>query len=241
MTDFASIAETARKLNFANLRPKDAATLILVDRSGPQPKILMGRRHASHAFLPEQFVFPGGRIERSDRTIPAAAPLNASVEAQLKRGTRTTSTNAAQGYALASIRETFEETGIIVGRKHTLQKTARGPWSEFLATGYLPDPSGLRFIARAITPPRSRRRFDARFFAADASTIAHQMENVVRPEAELTEVVWVTIAYATRLSLPDITEIVLQDLAHRIADGFRFDVPVPFYRMQGRRFTRELI
>jgi len=57
------------------LRPKDSATLILIDRSGAVPKVLLGRRHSRHKFVPGKFVFPGGRVERTDRLMPVAAPL----------------------------------------------------------------------------------------------------------------------------------------------------------------------
>jgi 8-oxo-dGTP pyrophosphatase MutT (NUDIX family) len=241
MSDFAVIAERARRLASVNLRPKNAATLILVDRSGSVPKVLMGKRHSSHVFMPDRFVFPGGRIEVADHYMPIAAPLDGSVEARLMHGVARSSVRTGRAFALAAIRETFEEAGIIVDRRHGGAHHAPAPWADFLATGFLPDPSGLRFIARAITPPRSKRRFDARFFAADASVIVHQRGNVVHSRAELTEIVWVSIAEAMRLPLPDITEIVLGDLHDRLADGFAFDVAAPFYRMQDGRFTRELI
>jgi 8-oxo-dGTP pyrophosphatase MutT (NUDIX family) len=53
--------------------PRDAATLMLIDRSGAKPKVLLGRRHAGHKFMPGKFVFPGGRIEAFDRVMPAAS------------------------------------------------------------------------------------------------------------------------------------------------------------------------
>ena len=242
MSDLSSIAETSRKLAFANLRPKNAATLILVDRSGPEPKVLMGKRHHSHAFLPERFVFPGGRVELADRNAPAAAPLHPSVEARLMCCLPRPDPKSARAFALAAIRETFEETGIVLGRRiEGATPPAGGPWADFHRNGFFPDLSGLRFIARAITPPRSRRRFDARFFAIDSSAIAHRTGNVVHPGAELTEIVWVSIAESVHLPLPDITEIILQDLKARVAAGFEFDASVPFYRMQRNRFTREMI
>ena len=40
---------------------------MLIDRSGAKPKVLLGRRHAGHKFMPGKFVFPGGRIEALDR------------------------------------------------------------------------------------------------------------------------------------------------------------------------------
>jgi hypothetical protein len=85
MSDLASIREIAHSLTHPNSRPWDAATLILVDRSGKEPKVLLGRRHPAHVFMPGHFVFPGGRIEAADRDAPAAADLHPSVEARLTR------------------------------------------------------------------------------------------------------------------------------------------------------------
>ena len=45
------------------VRPKDAATLILIDRSGKVPKVLLGKRHHGHKFMPGKFVFPGGGVD----------------------------------------------------------------------------------------------------------------------------------------------------------------------------------
>ena len=100
--------------------------------------------------------------------------------------------------------------------------------------------------AFALSRGRGRRRargaeFDARFLAVDAGAIAHQVADVVHAGTELTELVWVGLQEAMKLPLPDITELVLVDLAERIAAGFVEDTPVPFYRMQGRRFERTLI
>lgn len=242
MHDLASITEVALRLRHPNVRPRNAATLILVDRSGHEPKVLMGKRHSRHAFLPGRFVFPGGRIEAADRNAPAAAELPPSVATRLVHAVARPSARTARAFALAAIRETFEETGLVIGRRHSgAALPAPVPWANFLATGFAPDLSGMRFVARAITPPRARRRFDARFLAVDAGAIAHQAGNVVHAEAELTEIVWVSLADAMRLPVPDITELVLADLGHRLAEGFAQDAPVPFYRLQHRRFTRELL
>ena len=83
-----------------------------------------------------------------------------------------------------------------------------------------PDLSGIHFIARAITPPRRARRFDTRFFTADAAAIAHRIEGVVGPEAELVELVWLPLDEAKRLDLLAITEMVLEDSQAQIAAGF---------------------
>ncbi len=48
------------------IRPKDAATIILVRRQRRKLYVLMGMRHSRHAFMPDRYVFPGGRVDRAD-------------------------------------------------------------------------------------------------------------------------------------------------------------------------------
>lgn len=243
MNDLAKFMTAAeRDQSHPNVRPKDAATLILVDRSGAAPKVLLGKRHHKHVFMPGKFVFPGGRAEPKDRLMPVAMPLNKHVEKQLMQQVVRPSAVKARALALAAIRETFEETGLLLGaRRNSGAKVPDGPWTEFVSAGFYPDLSVLHFIARAITPPRRPRRFDTRFFSVDASSIAHRIENVVHPDAELVELAWVPIAEARALDMPTITNVVLQELEARVAAGFGHDLPVPFYRMPHRAFTRELL
>ena len=92
-------------------------------------------------------------------------------------------------------------------------------WAEFAKAHVHPDLAQIHFIARAITPPRRPRRFDTRFFTADAQRIAHTIEGVVGPDSELVELVWVPIADATQLDMPTITGVVLEELAARVAAG----------------------
>ncbi|MGD9921192.1 MAG: NUDIX hydrolase [Pseudorhodoplanes sp.] len=225
-----------------NVRPRDAATLIIVDRSGTVPKVLLGKRHHGHKFMPGKFVFPGGRMEPNDRLMPVAAPLNPFTERYLMRSMQRPSAGRARGLALTAIRETFEETGLVLGAPRSENVPApAGPWADFANAGFYPDLSSLHFIARAITPSRRPRRFDTRFFAVDAATIAHRVENVVHPDAELVELVWMPIADARSLDMPTITGVVLQELQARVAAGFGHDLPVPFYRMPRKVFYRELI
>ena len=96
-------------------RPRDAATLILVDRSQGAARALLGRRHPGHAFMPNKFVFPGGALEPADRRMSVATPLDPLVEAKLMAETRRPSPDFARALALAAIRETFEETGLALG------------------------------------------------------------------------------------------------------------------------------
>jgi 8-oxo-dGTP pyrophosphatase MutT (NUDIX family) len=235
------LTRNERDPRLAYLRPKDAATLILIDRSGPTLKVLMGRRNNRHAFLPGKFVFPGGRVEVDDRRVPATGALDAHDEARLMQRVARASRLKARAFAVAAIREAFEETGFMIGRKVDAPPALPEGWLQFAQANIQPDIGPLHFVARAITPPRRPRRFDTRFFAADALAIAHRVESVVGPDAELVELIWVPLTQAQELGLATITRLVLIDLAARIAAGFAHELPVPYYRAVNGRSVRELL
>ena len=220
--------------------PKDSSSLIILDRSTKIPKVLLGRRHAGHAFMPGKFVFPGGRVEKADRHMPSATELHPKAAAKLMQGA---SAGAARALALAAVRETFEETGLMLGLKRALPASAKpsGPWPAFVAAGICPDLASLHFIARAVTPPGLSRRFDTRFFAVDARAIAHRIDGIVGPQAELVELLWVPINETQSLGLHAITATILDDLQVRAAAGLSHSLPVPYYLMKNRRFLRELL
>jgi len=172
----------------------------------------------------------------------SASAIAPQVEARLMQTVRRLSRDKARGFVLAAIRETFEETGILLGAKASdALPSPGGPWDAFVAAGVVPDLAPVHFIARAITPPGNPRRFDTRFFAIDASAIAARLDGVVGPDSELTELVWHPIAAAARLDMPAITTAVLEELAARIDAGFSHDLPVPFYRMVNRKRARSLL
>ena len=223
------------------IRPVDAATLILIDRSAPVPKVLLGKRHARHKFMPGKFVFPGGGVDPTDKGMAVARALDQQAEQRLLARFHNGSPVRARALALAAIRETFEETGLVLGVRSEAGKIPAGPWSAFARLKMLPDLGAMYFIGRAITPPGRPRRFDARFFTADASAIAHRIEGVTGPEAELVELVWMPLAEVRTLDMPAVTSVMLEELEARIADGLAHDLPVPFYRMVRGSFMRELL
>lgn len=236
------MTKTERDQTFPESEPRDAATLMLIDRSGAQPKVLLGRRHHSHKFLPGKFVFPGGRIEALDRVMPAASELDAQAQKKLMERVTTPSAELARAFALAAVRETAEETGLLLGVKRDEGPAAPGEiWADFTRAHVFPDLAHVHFIARAITPPRRPRRFDTRFFTADASAIAHKIDGVVGPDSELVELTWVPIEQATHLEMPTITGVVLEELLARVEASMGHDLPVPFYFMKDQQFFRELL
>ncbi|MBU6296901.1 MAG: NUDIX hydrolase [Alphaproteobacteria bacterium] len=220
MTDFFDPNE--EKVARVVLRPKDAATLILVKREG-EPRVLMGQRHSSMAFMAGKFVFPGGRAEIGDQRIAAAAELRPEVMEKVSFGV---TLSRARGFALAAIRETFEETGVLVGTSNgKCPRTRSAAWSRFFAHDVMPKLDTLDLIARAVTPPNRPRRFDARFFMADASAIARIVEEPANEE--LLKPCWLTLAEARALDLPSITRRILAEVEVRLGSGPR---PIPFFR-----------
>ncbi|MER8963086.1 NUDIX hydrolase [Mesorhizobium sp. M0701] len=223
------------------IRPRDAATLILLDRKGDEFLVLMGRRHARHAFMPGKFVFPGGRTDPADSRISIATALHPEEEARLTAGIGRTSPARARAIALSAIRETYEEAGLLIGQKGVFA-TARRDWQGFVEHGVIPSLQALRFVARAITPPNRVRRFDTRFLAAWRDDVAVELPDG-GPTDELEDVVWLPLAKARQADIPDITRTVLEELETRLARDPLLSPggPVPFYRLVRNRFVREIL
>ena len=193
---------------------RDAATVILVRDSGSAPSVLMGQRGARAAFMPSKYVFPGGAVDPGDGAVPLARPLPGGCAARLGEAAEGP---GAQALAAAAIRELWEETGLILGTP--------GPWPDpppdwtgFAQTGHRPSAEGLSFVFRAITPPGRPRRFDARFFLADAARITGDPDDFSRASEELSHLHWVPLAEARAIDLPFITEVVLAEIAARLPD-----------------------
>ena len=207
------------------LKPRDAATLILVRRDGAEIRVLMGRRHGDSAFMAGKYVFPGGRVDAGDQRLPLANDLRPEVMAKVALGISPT---RARALALAAIRETFEETGVLFGiSSEKPPRTRNQAWQRFFAHGIVPKLEALDYIARAITPPNRTRRFDARFFMADADGIAHTLD--AAESEELLEACWPTLRETETMDLPTVTRSVLKEVAARLHDPKRAVRPVPFF------------
>jgi 8-oxo-dGTP pyrophosphatase MutT (NUDIX family) len=237
MTDARTGAAPAKAL-----RPRDAATLIVVDTSTGEPRVLLGRRRADLAFMPGRYVFPGGRVDRADRHIAVEHDLEPgnvrNLMVAMKGGQ---SPMRARALALAAVRETFEEAGLLIGVPAPGEPPPKARvWQQFFSHGYRPALTALTFFARAITPPGRPRRYDTRFFCVAAEAIVHR---VAAADGELSDLEWHSIEQARALELPNITRVVLEDLSERIAAGAmqKCDVPVPFYHRRNGTFHRDLI
>lgn len=231
----------ARELAGKPLRPRDAASLILIDRRGGEYFVLMGRRHKGHAFMPSRFVFPGGRTDPTDSRIQAATNLHPEEELRLMNGGRRASAARARAIALSAIRETYEEAGLLIGREGAFQ-TRNPHWQGFVENGIQPSLHKLRYIARAITPPGRVRRFDTRFLATWRDDVALELA-AGGPTEELEEIVWLPLREAMKRDVAAITRTILEELEQRLAADPELSpgVAVPFYFMRGKRFRRIML
>ncbi len=224
-------------------QPRDAGTLVIVDDSGETPMILMGRRAAGHIFMPNRYVFPGGRVDPVDLTLAADHPLDDNQCARLTGRTPSGfGPREAAATALAAIRETCEETGALIGEAGEFTFTT-GTWSRFAERNVRPAPRHLVPFARAITPPGPPRRYDTRFFCVPASALIVPPSLDALPSDELEDVAWVPVDGFGDRSIAPITLRILDELKIRLDDGSWHDSsrPIPLYRYEDGQFTRDLI
>ncbi len=175
----------------------------------------MGRRASRHAFLPNFYVFPGGRLDRADFKAPALSDIDEAVASDVANSCADPhGYRHARALAVAAARETHEETGLVLG--------------DVDADGlYRPDLARLGYVGRAITPPESPIRFHARFFTCSAD----MMHGSVRSNGELLDLDWRPVREALALPIADVTEFMLEELMRlRRQSAIRTGIPLFSYR-----------
>ncbi len=204
------------------IRPAEAAGLVLIRQARSAAggaEVLLGRRSQRSRFMPGVYVFPGGRLSALDRRASGFAEDLAPPPPGLDARTRT----RLAVFARAALRETFEETGLLLGLSTPATApgdaaTARAPdvWAAFARAGLAPAFGALGLVARAITPTASHLRFHTRFFLADGAN-AH---GPLGGDGELEDVRWVPVPAAPALPIPEVTLRVLEEaLARRAEDA----------------------
>jgi len=204
------------------LRPKDAATLLLYRGHGDNVRVLLGQRHHGHVFMPNAYVFPGGRVSTEDSRVVPSTPLRADVAARLERAA---TPSRARALAVAAIRETYEETGLLLAAGEPVD----ADWHRKIE----PNLGALDYFFRAITPPNRVRRFDARFFFADAE----QARGSLAGDGELQDLAWFSLDEIRDLEMAGITRIALAEFWRVLTDPHSRDPdrPIPVSRfIRGR-------
>lgn len=234
--------EEYRQGNERVVKPKDAATLIIV-RQGDEPRLLLGKRSMKHKFMPGKFVFPGGRLDLIDQRLRLPNELAPVVMHRLRKQTQRHVTDAKlKGLALAAVRETFEETGLVVGTPTSESvRTSNTGWQEYLSHGVLPPLESMDFIARAITPPYRTRRFDTRFFMVFDDVIHSDPSTLGSATGELLDLHWLTLDEARQTDLPAITRMVIDIVEERLAHPRKVQLAqsAPFVRSLYNQWVTE--
>lgn len=189
------------------VRPRIASTIVLYTGPKDNPRILMGQRASRHDFMPSVYVFPGGRVDRSDNYAPYTGDLSPRTETILES---VYSPRKARAIALATLRETYEETGLMLGTPETTVKNPKDPsWQAFIDKGLLPDLTGMEVFGRAITPPHRHKRFDTWFFVREVS---EDIMATPSDSVELLNVDWFTFDRIQELKTHRATDMMLEVL-----------------------------
>lgn len=205
---------------------RNAATVIVIRDRMTCPSILMGQRGAKAAFMPNKFVFPGGAVDAADAKVPLATTLTEQCAARIGEDIDPA---LAHAIPVAAVRELWEETGLILGRKGEWTGDIPADWETFAATGHLPHAEPLQFVFRALTPPGRTRRFDARFFLVDVDDIASDPDNFDAACDELSHLQWIPLTEARSFDMPFITEVVLAEVEARARD-LNAPESVPYFK-----------
>ena len=182
------------------VRPRDAASLILLRGHGRDLELLAGRRPGHVRFMPGVWVFPGGAIDPEDKKPWRVETGGEHLPPRLVRCAR------------AALRETWEEVGVVVGQAAPAERAAAPPTHRLTAIeaayaerGVEAAIDALTYVGRAITPTPVFRRFNTRFFVADGSAV---FGDPVSTE-ELEDVGWHPIRRRPLSPFRDVTEFML--------------------------------
>ncbi len=185
--------------------PAPAATVILLRDTRPGLEVLMLARHSRSEFLPDAYVFPGGRVEDSDHDLVERVAGLSRTEAGARLAT--VPAEQALGFFVAGVRETYEESGILLARRRGSSELLDAASAASLSRLRLDVQRGdvsfrdlvlgedlvlaaelLSVHGHWVTPEDSPRRFDTVFFAAQ--TPPGQM--AAHDGVELTDHVWLS-------------------------------------------------
>jgi 8-oxo-dGTP pyrophosphatase MutT (NUDIX family) len=222
--------------------PKLSASLIIVDDADTEPRFLFGRRHARHVFMPNRYVFPGGRVDKFDAKVPVTLDMHPSdrllVGSHLNGRHRN---KGAEALALCAIREAWEESGQLFGKSGQFDMTHHD-WRVFGENGFVPNLTALRLLARAVTPAALPRRYDTWFFMGFRSSIAFTA-NVCGPDSELDHQVWASEAESRAFDLPAITRMILREAVERLKSDADLSqsAAIPMFLTRGGVHMRKLL
>lgn len=158
--------------------PRDAATVVVARDAGGAIEVFCVERHMRSGFMGGAVVFPGGKVDASDKL---AGWAERATELGPRARAFASDESDARAFAVAALRELLEEAAMlpVVGeltgerleplRRELAERSAAGaPGSALLellrARDLMLDTSGLEAISRWVTPAAETRRYDTRFY-----------------------------------------------------------------------------
>jgi len=197
---------------------KPAATVVLLQddpADGIPPSVFFVRRHRKSAFMPNAYVFPGGRVDDADAHPALLERLRGVDEADLDHRMAGLDDRALEAaHVVAAIRETFEEAGVLLATRggKPVPSTEEDPelwerlddwrnrlnahqadFADFVQQEDLAlDASRLAYFAHWVTPTHERKRYDTRFFVA-AAPFGQRYQH---DDKEVTDSCWLTASEA---------------------------------------------
>src|SRR5580704_13984168 len=180
------------------VRPRDAASLIVLRGAGRDLELLAGRRPLHLRFMPGVYVFPGGAIDAQDRGPWTVETHTNALTPRLAPSAR------------AALRETWEETGVLIGRPQAAPRAVAPPHQPiekaYAEHGLVAAFDRLAYVGRAITPSRVFRRFNTRFFLCDGGDAVGEP----RANDEFEDVGWHPVGRRALEPFRDVTRFMLE-------------------------------
>ncbi len=211
------------------VKPKDSASMLVLRRGARGLEVLMGRRGRKAVFS-NAYVFAGGKVDKVDALPVPASALDPTLEQRIS-----TSPAKARAFAMAAVRETFEETGLILGTPGDLGDTGGQSWDEMRALGLAPALGKLGYVGHAITPASRAVRFNARFFCAWEEDMVGELGG----SGELTDLAYLPVEEALKLQMVDVTQFMLEEMLRREDNDFATPTSYPFFGYRkDRRYHR---
>jgi 8-oxo-dGTP pyrophosphatase MutT (NUDIX family) len=211
------------------VKPKDSASMLVLRKGAGGLEVLMGRRGRKAVFS-NAYVFAGGKVDKIDSAPVPATPLDPDLERRIS-----SSPAKARVFAMAAVRETFEETGLMLGAPGDLGQTGAESWDEMRALGLAPALDKLSYVGHAITPASRVVRFNARFFCA----WEEDMTGTLGGSGELADLAYLPIQDALKLQMVDVTQFMLEEMLRREDNDFATPTSYPFFGYRkDRRYHR---
>ena len=210
-------------------KPKDSSSLIILKKDELGVQVLMGKRGRKAVFS-NAYVFAGGKVDPEDSLPKPASELNPDIARRIS-----SDAVKAKSFAMAAVREAYEETGFLLGASGDLGETGNESWNEIRSMNLAPNLEKMHYVGHAITPASKAVRFNARFFY----TWVHEMSGTLSGSGELSDLAFLSLRDALSLPMVDVTEFMLEEMIRREQTDFAIPATYPFFGYRkGRQYQR---